>query len=172
MDDLYELLKNRLAGAKRIVVLGIGSFLKSDDSAGVIITEKLKEHFCDVKLIYSSIFTGESAPENYTGKIKKAKPDHVIILDAAELKKEPGSIQLIEPDSIQGASLSTHMFPIKIMLDYLVEETGCNITVIGIQPESLDFVGEVTSKVSSSIDYLISVLERIIESLEQEGIVR
>lgn len=169
MDDLYQLLQSRLAGARRIAVLGVGSFLKADDAAGVLISEKLKERFSEAKLLNSCIFTGESAPENYTGAIKKAKPDHVIILDAAELKSSPGSIRLIETRDIKGASLSTHMFPLSIMLDYLGEEIGCGITVIGIQPGRLDFLGEVTPMVARAIDCLVSALQRIIGALEDNG---
>jgi Ni,Fe-hydrogenase maturation factor len=59
------------------------------------------------------------------------------------------------------------MLPLKIMLDYLAGEVGCNITIIGIQPESLVFAGDVTPKVSGSIDYITSVIEKVIIQLEQ-----
>ena len=167
MKDLYELLIKQLNGAKRLVILGVGSFLKADDAAGVIITERLKEHFKGTELSAVSILTGESAPENCTGTIKKSKPDHILILDAADLKIKPGSIEFIKSDMIDTTSFSTHMLPIKIMLDYLVCETGCNITIIGIQPGSLMFAGEVTSKVDNAIDYITSVLEKIIIHFEE-----
>lgn len=166
MNDLYEHLTENLKGVRRLVVLGVGSFLKSDDAAGVIITERLKERFKCAGLSSVSIFTGEIAPENFTGTIKKSKPDHILVLDAADLKKEPGSIKLITLDMINTASFSTHMLPIKIMLDYLICETGCNITIIGIQPESLEFACKVTKRVDETIDYVTSVIEKIIVQLE------
>lgn len=167
MDGLYKLLMDCFKEAKGLAILGVGSFLKSDDAAGVIITEKLREHFSDVELSSVNIFTGESAPENYTGKIKKAAPSHLLIIDAADMKTEPGSIQLIQPDEIEEASFTTHMLPLKIMLGYLSEEIKCCFTIIGIQPEDLTFAGEVTPKVSDSIDYITSAIERMIEQLEQ-----
>lgn len=167
MDGLYKLLMDRFKEAKGLAILGVGSFLKSDDAAGVIITEKLREHFSDVELSSVNIFTGESAPENYTGKIKDAKPGNLFILDAADMKKEPGTIQLIEPAEIGETSFSTHMLPIKIMLDYLAGEIRCNVTIIGIQPQSLVFAGGVSTKVAHSIDYVTSVIEKIIVQLEQ-----
>lgn len=167
MKDLYELLIEHLNGVRKLVVLGVGSFLKADDAAGVIISERLKERFKGAELSAVSIFTGEIAPENFTGAIKKSKPDHILILDAADLEKEPGSIKLINPDMINTTSFSTHMLPIKIMLDYLVCETGCNITIIGIQPESLEFACEVTQRVDETIDYVTSVIEKIIIQFEE-----
>jgi hydrogenase maturation protease HycI len=167
MKDLYECLTERLNGAESLVILGVGSFLKSDDAAGVIITEKLKETFNSKRLCTAGIFTGESAPENYTGKIKKSNPDHLLILDAADMGKEPGAIGFIELDQIGETSFSTHMLPIKIMLDYIQKEINCGIIILGIQPESLLFAGEVTPKVSDSIDYVASVMERIITKLEE-----
>lgn len=168
MEDLYETLTKRYKDTKRLVILGIGSFLKSDDAAGVIITEKLKEYFKDIELAAVSIFTGETAPENYTGKIKNAKPDSVLIIDAADMNKEPGTIGFIEPGMTDGTSLSTHMFPIKVMLDYIVKEVGCKITIIGIQPENLMFAGEVTPKVTASLEYIESVLKKVIIQLEEK----
>ena len=167
MKDLYELLIEHFKGAKRLVILGVGSFLKADDAAGVIITERLKKYFSNVELSAVSIFTGESAPENCTGSIKKSEPDHILILDAADFKKEPGSIEFIRSDLIDNTSFSTHMLPIKIMLDYLVCETGCGFTILGIQPESLLFTGEVTPKVDNAIDYITSVIEKIIVQFEE-----
>lgn len=165
MEDLYKLLTNKLTDTKKLVILGVGSPLKSDDAAGIIITERLKEYFKGTDLPQVSIYSGESAPENYTGKIKRLKPDYIIIIDAADINEKPGSIKLIQPDDIDETSFSTHMLPMKIMIDYLIRETGCIITVIGIQPGSLEFAGDVSSEVIDSTEYIISVLKKIILDL-------
>lgn len=166
MKNLYEILAERLSHAKRIAILGVGSSLNADDGAGVKISEGLKEYFLDYRLSMTSIFTGENAPENYTGEIKKFKPDHLLVLDAIDSERNPGDIVTIKPDEISGVSFSTHMLPIKIMLDYLVKETGCDITIIGIQPKNLVFAGEMTYEVIEAADYIMSVLRKIIIELE------
>lgn len=165
MEDIYKLLSRQLSCTKKLAILGVGSPLKSDDAAGIIITERLKKYFNGADLPQVSIYTGESAPENYTGKIKRLKPDHIIIIDAADIKENPGDIKLIQPDAIDGTSFSTHMLPMKIMIDYLIKETGCSITVIGIQPKSLSFAGDVTPQVLDSIECIISALKKIIMDL-------
>jgi hydrogenase 3 maturation protease len=162
MTGLYEILEERLSGAGKITILGVGSFLNADDGAGVMITEKLNKHFSNYKLSATAIMTGENAPENYTGEIKKFRPDHLLVLDAVDCHREPGDILTIRPDEIGGVTFSTHMLPIKIMLDYISRETGCNITILGIQPGSLAFAGDMTGEVIDTIDYMISVLKKII----------
>jgi hydrogenase 3 maturation protease len=162
MKDLYGFLIERLKDARKLVILGAGSFMKADDAAGVMVTEKLKESFDEAVFPSVRIYTGESAPENYTGEIKKFKPDHLLLLDAADMQEAPGSIVFIQPEVIGGVSFSTHMLPVKIMLDYLVKETGCGITIIGIQPEDLTYDGKVTPKVIETVDYITEVLKKVI----------
>lgn len=167
MDNLQEILRDRFKDAGKLAILGAGSFLKADDAAGVMITERLKDRFSGSGITSTGIFTGESAPENYTGEIKKIKPDHLLVIDAADMKKEPGSIFFIQPEEIEGITFSTHMLPVKIMLNYLIQETGCTVTIMGIQPESLDFMGPVKDKVEKAIDLIASVIEEIIIDMER-----
>jgi|GEM_PF-1075633 len=41
-------------------------------------------------------FNGGTAPENLTGEIRRFKPSHLIMIDAVELGKRPGTIALID----------------------------------------------------------------------------
>lgn len=165
--NIYDFLSERLKNTRKLVILGAGSFQKADDAAGVMITEMLKERLKEREYKYLKIFSGESAPENFTGEIKKFKPDHLIVLDAADIREDPGSIVFIKPEVIGGVSFSTHMLPIKIMLDYLRKEVGCEITVIGIQPEDLTYDGEMTQKVKGTVQEIVVEMERLIIQLER-----
>ena len=165
MADLYDLLKERLSNTSKLAILGAGSFQKADDAAGVMITEKLKERLDNDKFDKLGIYTGECAPENFTGEIKKFKPSHMIIIDAADTREEPGSVTFIEPDAIGGVSFSTHILPLKIIIEYLIMETGCHMTVIGIQPYDITYGGEVTPKVADAVEDTVDVIERLINEL-------
>ncbi len=93
MPNLKTILKNKLKGAKKIAVLGVGSSLKSDDAAGLLVAEELKK----IKNPKLKVFFGSTAPENLTGEIIKYKPTHIIIVDSVDMDQKPGSILLIDP---------------------------------------------------------------------------
>ena len=155
-----QFLKNLLHGTKRLVILGVGSRHKADDAAGVMISEYLWEKFRDYNCRNLKIIIGETAPENYTSEIKKFKPDHLIVIDATDLKGEPGSLMLIDPQTICGVSFSSHMLPLNIMLGYIQKETDCKITILGIQVADVTYGNQVTDAISKAIDEISSMLEK------------
>lgn len=154
MKDLSE-LKNMLHGAKKIAVLGVGSELRSDDAAGMLVAKNLSAKNIDV-------FLGGTAPENFTGAIKRIKPTHVIIIDCADMKKEPGAVLLIEPAQVSGVSFSTHTLPLNILADYLIKDINCEVIIIGIQPKSIEFKEGVSKEVAKAIKDLTTILTDVI----------
>lgn len=99
-------------------------------------------------------FVGASAPENVTGEVVGFKPTHVVLVDAAHLGKKPGEVDVVQPEDIGGVSFSTHMLPAPIILDYLKKGTGCQVLVVGIQPASTEFMGEVAPSVRKTVKAL------------------
>lgn len=166
MRGLYELLEERLYGIKRLVILGVGSLLNSDDGVGIVIVENLKKRIEKFKFSAVRVIAGENAPENYTGEIKRVNPDHILVIDAVDINKEPGNVEVLRLDDIEGVTFSTHMLPIKIMLDYLIKEIGCDITIIGIQPKNLVFAEEMTQEVADSVNNISSIIEKVVIELE------
>jgi hydrogenase 3 maturation protease len=133
--DLKKALINSLKGAKKVAVLGVGSELRGDDIAGMVAAEIILK--AGNKKI--GVFLGATAPENLTGEIKKFEPSHLFIIDAADTASKPGTISLISPDIVGGISFSTHMMPLKIMVDYMFQSIKCKTMIIGIQPGVLKF---------------------------------
>lgn len=152
-----ELLTELLKGAKRPAILGAGSCLKADDGAGNAITDALSERFGETPGRFA-VFSGGNAPECFTGAIKDFGPDLVLIIDAADMGLSPGEARSIDPDEVSGVSFSTHMLPLKVMLDYLSKEIGCRVAILGIQPGSLEFGGEMTGDVRTTVDEMIEAL--------------
>jgi hydrogenase 3 maturation protease len=132
MRQLKADLSQRLRGAKKIVVLGVGSELRGDDAAGLLVADRLKGS----KL---NVISGGTAPENFTGEIKKLKPSHLIIVDAAQIKSPPGTIKLINLEEIGGYSFSTHALPLKVLAEFILNAITCDIIIIAIQPRTLEF---------------------------------
>jgi len=151
---IESLLKERLNGVKKLAVLGAGSVLKADDAAGVRVAEEIQKNFAPDKYPGLLCCLGETAPENFSGKIRRFRPGHLLVIDAADLGLEPGEIAEIRPKDVGGPTYCSHMLPLRVMIGYLKEETGCNVTLLGIQPKSIEFDGEMTEEVRAAVDKL------------------
>jgi hydrogenase 3 maturation protease len=137
---LRDFLEDRLKGATRLVVLGVGSELRADDAAGLIAARRFGEALPGRKDIL--VLEGHSAPENFTGEILRFEASHLVIVDCAELGAAPGTIRLFPVEDIGGLSSSTHSLPLSIVIAYLERCHPCETIVIGIQPKTLDFDGK------------------------------
>lgn len=144
-------LKNRLRDAKRVAILGIGSELRGDDAAGILVARYIgRAPSVTKKQGFLRVFEGATAPENLTGEIKKFKPTHLVIIDSADINEKVGVAKLIDPDKVSGFSSCTHSLPIKILVDYLAKSIGCEVAIIGIQPGRLDFASDISKEVKQT----------------------
>jgi hydrogenase 3 maturation protease len=152
MPQIKSILKNKLNGARRVAVLGIGSELRADDAAGLIIAGNLKSHIRGKqKTKQMKIFLGQTAPENLTGQIKKFKPTHLIIIDAVDMQLSPGDLRIVNLCAEERVSFSTHRVPVGILRDYLYKSCGCQSILVGIQPGSTEFCGSLSPAMPGSI---------------------
>jgi hydrogenase 3 maturation protease len=135
---LQAVLKHRLDGDKRLAILGMGSEFRADDIAGILVAQRVKELTRGRrKSPRLRIFIGGTAPENLTGQLKRFKPTHLVIVDAADSGAKPGTVVVLEPEDTCGTSFCTHSLPTKVLTDYLLEYFPCRFTLIGIQPKDL-----------------------------------
>lgn len=103
---------------------------------------------------------GGTLPESTSGPLRRFNPDLVIFIDAAELGKPPGTIELVAPARIGGVSFSTHAIPMKLMMDYLAGELGCEMLLVGIQPEKIEFDSEMSQTAKKAAARLAAELSR------------
>ena len=145
MPQIKTILKDKLKDAQRVAVLGIGSPLRADDAAGLMIVQELKTYIKHKKKRnLLKVFLGETAPENLTGQIKKFKPTHLIIIDAVDFHLETGALRVVDIRAEAGVSFSTHRVPVGIFRDYLYKSIHCETILIGMQPGSTEFCGNLS----------------------------
>jgi len=144
----------KLQSRRRIVVVGVGSALRSDDVAGIRIAERLHELAIDG--VHTVI--GHTAPENVTGEIRRFAPSHVLFVDAADLGQAPGSVRVFESADIGGMTSSTHTLPLHVIADYLKKELGCRVLFLGLQPKSLEFGDVISGEVAAAIEETVAAL--------------
>lgn len=130
-ENLDNILSQK---GKKILFVGIGNCLKSDDGVGVFISNRIKG---TSKI---SSLTVETGIENYIGKINSLAPDILILIDCVDLKMPSGTSRLLAVDQIQDLTFSTH----NISLRRLREFFTMPVYILGIQPENINF-GEIIS---------------------------
>ena len=162
-------LLKRLEGCSRIAVLGIGSELRGDDAAGILLVSELglmvrRQPFSHLRF---EGFEGGSAPENATGFIKSFKPSHIIVVDAADISLASGEYREIDPEDICDIPFSTHTLPMKIITEYLKQATGAIISIIGIQPGNLDFGKPPTEALKMGVGRMSQQLYEIMRECDQ-----
>ena len=99
-----------------------------------------------------------SAPENFTGKIKKEDPDTILIVDAADLGKDPGDFAILARDEILSSGFTTHDLSPAMLMEYLETETDADIYMLGIQPAKVGFgegLSGVIEKALKEVDVLV-----------------
>jgi hydrogenase 3 maturation protease len=161
---LKKALKKRLAEAARIAVLGIGSDLRADDSAGVIVAQRLKRSWGHPGSKRAA-FEGGTAPENLTGEVigfvrgaGAGERAHVVIVDTADMGMRAGSISLLAHDDLAGVSFSSHQLPLSVLADYIQQTLPVDISFVAIQPKSLAFDGSQSAAVSRAVDSVVAAL--------------
>jgi hydrogenase 3 maturation protease len=156
--DFEEELKDFITGAEKIAVLGIGNDLRSDDGLGLFIIDNLK--IDDPRILIENV---GSVPEGFAKNLASFGAERVIMVDAADMLKPPGHIELITKDRIGGITISTHRMPLSFLMMYLDQETGGQSILIGIQPKSIQFGEGLTPEIQEVVDETITSLENILK---------
>ena len=165
MPPLRKTLSRWLDGASRVAVLGVGSDIRADDAAGLLIVKLLQESLSSIPNDRFAAFDGGAAPENLTGEIAKFKPSHVILVDAADFGARPGAVRIIAKDQIGGVSFSTHRMPLYILTEYMECTMNCRTMVIGIQPKTIAVLGEMTPGVERAVGRLGLMIELVVREV-------
>jgi hydrogenase maturation protease len=152
----------------KITIFGIGNILLSDDGAGVHAVNLLRERFVfpdNVRVIDGGTKGLDLLP-------LLEGQDRVLIIDAANFKKEPGAIDTVEGEKIPAllsSKLSVHQIGLPDMLfaAKLMEITPPEMCLIGIQPKSMETGTELSETVNSRMDALLEV---VIRKLDEWGV--
>jgi len=165
MRNLKKSLKEFLKNASKIGLLGIGSELRSDDAAGMLVAELVQVYSGGAKPgMPLKVFMGATAPENLTGEIKKFAPSHLIFVDTASFGGKPGDIMVLKPENVNNYSFSTHKLPIKVMIDYLLQSIRTEVLIIGIQPKSIEFGEPPSSEIKEAVKGVAKIIEEVLNA--------
>jgi len=108
------------------------------------------------------VLDGGAAPENATGIVRRFRPTHVLIIDAADGGRAPGEVFFIDEKKIADDDLTTHRVPLSRLVRYLEEDIGCRVMLVGIQPGELSEDAPMSPAVKAAVGSLVSVIAEAI----------
>jgi hydrogenase 3 maturation protease len=145
-------------GEKKVVLVGIGETLRGDDGVGIKIIELLEE----VPMNNVMLLNTGPVPEAFTGKVVEHKPTHMLLLDAANFRGEPGDVKLIESSKIGGQTISTHTLPLTIFISYIENTLDVKVLLLGVQPRNIEFYSEMSPKVAETAEKVAALLAKML----------
>jgi hydrogenase maturation protease len=142
----------------KIVILGVGNLLLSDEGVGVHVANEL------VKLeLPPGVTVVEGGTDGFRLINVITEADRLIVVDAVKGGGAPGSIYRFDINEVQncpsGFKTSVHQIGILevINLSGLIGKTP-QTTVIGIEPESLEMGMELSPEIKSKIPRIIELI--------------
>ena len=138
---------------KKILVLGLGNILQTDEGIGVHVINYLKKRNSIKNL---DLVDGGTHSFSLAGPIEEA--DKMVVVDTAELNSLPGSVKVfegIEMDAFvaNGKKSSAHEIGLKdaLSMALLSGKLPAHRALIGIQPGKFGWGEEPTEKVKQAI---------------------
>jgi len=136
-----------------IAVVGIGHELRGDDAAGVFVARGLSPLLAGREDFL--VIDAGPAPENFTGQLRRFKPDMVLLIDAAQIQEEPGAIRWLDWRDTSGLSASTHTLPVYVLSEYLVGELSCQVALVGIQALDTSLGAPLSTPVNQAVESIV-----------------
>ena len=155
-NQLNEFLKD----CEKLIILGVGNELKSDDGIGPFIISRLKKE--NIENDNLLLIDAQTVPENFTGKIRKENPTHLIIVDACLMNSDPGDMKIVDKDDFASIGISTHSMSLSFFVKYLEQDSDINIIFVGIEPKTMDWGNAPTPSVQNAAYEFIKTLKGII----------
>lgn len=149
-SDLDALTHLRLHLKGRVLILGVGNTLRSDDGVGSILAQRI------IGRVPHIVYDSSASPENYLGKIIKDRPEVILLIDAVDFGGEAGELRVFEGEDIQTVNFfSTHDASISLAISYLKNSLKTvDIIILAIQPKILAFGDRLSPEINKALEKL------------------
>ncbi len=150
----------------KILVLGIGNVLLTDEGIGVRALKELERMYTFPPNV--ELLDGGTAGIELLRHIRKR--DYLIIIDAMKCSQEPGTVVRIEGDDVPKAfrsRISPHQLGLSDLLAaaMLTDELPKKLVLFGVEPESIDIGLDLTDTVEASVDKLLCAVADELRSI-------
>lgn len=158
IEELATQILEFLGDARKIAILGIGNPMRSDDGLGPYVIEGLSIR--DPEVYIENV---GSVPEAFARPLAEFGAERVIMIDAADMRKPIGHVELVRKDRIGGIAISTHHMPLSFLMMYLEDSTGGETVLLGVQPKTIDFGEGLSPEIEEVARKIIETLDRVLE---------
>jgi hydrogenase maturation protease len=145
---------------KRVVILGVGNLLLSDEGVGVHVANKLMEMDLPEGVeVYEGGTDGFRLMSVVTGA------DRLVVVDAVKGGGEPGAIYRFDvkdapsmPDSYKTSVHQIGILEVIHFSEFVGKGKTPEATIIGIEPKSLEMSMELTPEVAAKVPKVIELV--------------
>ena len=152
---------------KTTLILGIGNTLLSDEGVGVHAVNHLRSAYPETDHI--CCLDGGTLSFTLAAPIEDA--DQLIVIDAAQLRAEPGTVRVFEGDDMDrflGSNKKSSVHEVGLLdlltVARLTDQLPAKRALIGIQPQQVDWGDAPTAPVDAAIpkacDMAMGLVER------------
>lgn len=149
-DDVRRAL--RKTGERLHALIAIGNPLRGDDGVGPALAARL------AGLPGLFVLDAGDRPEDAVGALPEGPFGWIVLADAADFGGTPGEVRLIERSRIPETAISTHRVSPAVVCALLAADTGCPVSVVGIQPAFVGFGEGLSPAVAASVDALAAFI--------------
>ena len=153
------------SSTRKVALVGMGHPLRCDDFAGSYLVKKLIARANQKLPAGVYLFDGEDNVEVLISKIADLEPEHVIFVDACEMRAKPGEIQLISVNQTSYPFFATHGVPLKLLAEQLLPKS--KVWILAIQPKQTDFGEHLSPEILAAADSVSDLFAAILKERDQ-----
>jgi len=165
----YSLQLKRLVNSTpptKLVIVGLGNELRSDDFVGSYIALKLIDRQSKNKLSTNfCILDAKDNVESFITRIAAMEPDQVIFIDSCEFQGEPGEMQIAPVSQSQYPFFTTHGVPVKLLAQQFLPRSQC--WLLAIQPKVTALGSGLSPTIKLEADSAVDAISRILNAKSQ-----
>lgn len=160
---LLRILKSASPNA-RVVLVGVGHPLRGDDYVGSYIAKSLIERICTHSVI---LLDAEDGIESVISKVVACDPRHVVIVDACEMNRKPGEIDLLPLAETDYPFFTTHGIPLKLLAEKFLQKA--ETWILAIQPAHMGVTGRLSPEALTAAASVSSFITTALKEDELNG---
>jgi hydrogenase maturation protease len=159
-------LKAQRMTIEKVLILGIGNTLLSDEGVGIHLVNAMQQQRGDI----SGVTYMDGGTLSFTLAEPIAEADGLIVVDAARMKQPPGTLQVFHNEEmdyyLSGNRSSVHEVSLGDLLDIarLSETLPVQRCLVGVEPKELDWGESLSDVVAPAVERgvceLISILRK------------
>jgi hydrogenase maturation protease len=147
---------------QRIVVLGVGNELRSDDAVGLVVARGVAERPLPPNV---DVVEGHTGGINLLFELEQT--DWAVIVDAVDMGGEPGDVAVFDAEEadvrVVERVASLHHVSLADVLE-LARLTGVRtrVTIVGIQPQTTLPGEKLSEAVAARVDEVVELVRRMV----------